>query len=107
MQYFEKLVVFMFVTIVLQACTSTKAAHTSRFFHSWKYSLNNSAVSFWYIGETERYYYIEERRPFVNYIYVLSKRDVEISKVAKMFPCKSVHSCTATNLKSDMVKFIE
>jgi hypothetical protein len=69
----------------------------------WEDSKQNSAVSWWYVGETSGFYYLTEKWKFNHYSYEVPKTMINLVDVEAFDPCKS---CKGTNLKSENIKYI-
>jgi hypothetical protein len=92
----------LFACIVI-GCAETPMGY-EEFHVSWGSAPGNSAVSFWYVGESDTTYSIEERWPTKSVNYVVKKDRLRLVGIELY----SVGSGEApTNLKESNVEFID
>jgi hypothetical protein len=92
------------VAFLVASCSLSGFEESSQFKERWNDSLNHTVVSWWYIGETNEFYFIKEKWGIRSYNYELPKSQITIKNVPTMAPCSF---CEGINLKANNVKFNE
>ena len=90
------------LVILLAGCSSDESIDAVRFQQLWVQAKNDSAVSWWYQGEDEEFYYLIQQYPFHNNLYQVSKEGVALRGVVPK-PYGSLSQ--PLNLKRDNVEF--
>jgi len=90
-----KLTIALVLMLFLSSCITMK--NSGEFSDRWVDSKNHSAVSWWYLGESETDYYIKEKWPIKSYKYIISKSEIKIIGVDAFSPCQL---CKGVNLKT-------
>lgn len=88
----------------MASCSVIEVKKASEFKQNWESANKNSAVSWWYVGETDSAYYLTEKYPFKRYSYEVPKTLIILQGVQKMKPCKR---CKGLNLKYAHVLYTE
>lgn len=98
-----KLVLVLFVTTIASCKEDFKDVDASSIRVKLEESIKHTAVSWWYIGEENEYYYIVEKWPFEQYRYKVSKKEISIN----IKPPKKLNTDKSTwiNLKIDNIVF--
>lgn len=99
-----KKIAALFTVLALASCTVSEVKPASEFKQNWESANKNSAVSWWYFGETETSYFITEKFPLKHTSYEVPKTLITLEGVPQMEPCKS---CKGFNLKYEHVVYTE
>jgi hypothetical protein len=98
--------VFIFIlvclTIFLSGCREALLIDSATFEEKWVNSRKHSAVSWWYLGESEDNYLISEKWPTRKTIYIIPKDNVLIKGIQSF---KSDANHDPVNLKNHNVVF--
>jgi hypothetical protein len=92
----------MAAMLFISSCAISHTVNSENFKKRWEESLNDSAVSWWYVGESASAYYLTEKWIFNHYSYEVPKTMITLVGIKEMEPCKS---CEGINLKVGNVKF--
>src|SRR5690349_5503840 len=87
---------------LVSSCAISHTMDAANFKSRWENSLNHSAVSWWYAGESTGAYNLTEEWVLNHYSYEVPKTMITLVGIKKMEPCKS---CEGVNLKVENVKF--
>jgi hypothetical protein len=98
----KKYISFVAAIFLAASCSISNHKDASEFKGRWEESGNHSAVSWWYVGESENTYYLKEKWPLDHYSYAIPKTMITLVGIQKMEPCKF---CEGINLKVWNVKF--
>ncbi|HOO46528.1 MAG TPA: hypothetical protein PLM29_09885 [Deltaproteobacteria bacterium] len=88
--------------LVITGCKEPAAIDGNAFKDLWQESVQHSAISWWYVGETDSHFFIAEKWPTKYTIYQLSKNEITLIGI-KPFQPKS--GFEPVNLKSDNITF--
>lgn len=88
------------LTLAMASCTVSGVKSVSEFEQSWESSGKNSAVSWWYVGETDNMYFLTEKHPLAEHRYELPKTEFTLKGITSMPPCKA---CKGQNLRAGQV----
>ncbi len=89
-------------SLVLAACKDATPIDGPSFKKLWDGADNNSAVSWWYVGESQSRYVLAEKWPTTTNTYSVSKRVIEINGIP---PFKNESGNNPVNLKKENVLF--
>jgi len=78
MKIFKLVLVVVFFSIIILACSEVTPIEAATFKKRLEESSKHTAVSWWYVGETEKRYFIAEKWPGKSTIYSISKKLVKI-----------------------------
>ncbi len=92
------------LSFFISSCALSGIKSFSEFKSRWEDSENHSAVSWWYVGETDSLYFINEQWVLMKYHYEIPKSEITLEGVSKMSPCSL---CKGVNLKINNVIFNE
>ena len=98
-----RFLILVCLSISLASCSVSSVKSVSDFKENWESSKNNSAVSWWYVGESDYAYFVTEKYPLRHYSYELPKTGFVLKGVSKMEPCKACKACKGVNLKAGQV----
>lgn len=80
--------VFIVLTVIyLSSCSLNSFKDASEFKLRWEEAKDNRAISWWYLGETEEHYLIQERWFITQYHYEIPKTTWQINNILKALPC--------------------
>jgi hypothetical protein len=88
---------------LLSACSDTPAVSGLQFARMWQDSYADSAISWWYLGEDEEYFYLEQRWPEDRAQYRVPKAFIVISGIPRTRDGKSP---AAINLTTSNLEFM-
>jgi len=74
--------------LLLSGCNGVTSLNEEQFSDRWKSSEMNSAVSWWYLGESENQYFVSDNIPLEKNNYTVSKNAVSIIGI-EVFKYKS------------------
>lgn len=94
------ILLFALLLIVLSGCKDATPIAGELFKEKWTTSDKHSAVSWWYLGEDKEQYFIAEKWPNKENIYIVSKNIIVISGI-KIFQFNSGEK--PVNLKNNHV----
>jgi len=63
--------------VLLSGCNEVESLNSDQFSEKWKSAEINSAVSWWYLGENEKQYFVSENMPLEKHNYTVSKSGVK------------------------------
>lgn len=101
---FYFLIVLIFFIFLIGGCEERFAQiNASDFKTKWDDSIKHTALSWWYLGEKDGYYYILEKWPIKKYGYKIDKKNI----VIKLDHPKKLtfNEPDWINLKKDLIDF--
>jgi hypothetical protein len=89
--------------VLLLSCQQQQEVSTARFSALWQESYNNTAATWWYLGEDEAYFFLEEKTPVEVRSYKVPKDSIELIDINRVKHGKSEEP---VNLKVQNVEFM-
>ena len=96
-------VILLVLVLLLVACEDGQEVSARRFAGIWQESYNNAAISWWYLGEDEKFFYLEEKRPSEEQLYKVPKSHIVINGIVRVRHGKSKKP---VSLKTRNVEFM-
>jgi len=95
--------IILFLLAILQSgCNDVISIDSASFKKLWNDSINNSSVSWWYLGESDNQYYVAEKWPTKKTTYSISKKDLAFEGIS-LFEFASGNK--PINLKNENILF--
>ena len=69
--------------LLLAACSDIQPVSGLQFARVWQDSYTDAAISWWYLGEDEEHFYLEEKWPDSEAQYMVPKSFIVISGIAR------------------------
>lgn len=82
-------VILLVLVLLLVACEGGQEVSAQRFAGIWQESYSNAAISWWYVGEDENFFYLEEKRPLEEQLYMVPKSHIVINGIVRVRHGKS------------------
>lgn len=103
MNFYKSILLPFFMVIFFSGCESEYVEVDSDLLqHKLNDSANHTAVSWWYFGEKDNYYYLLEQWPLKSNYYKINKEYILIKGHQLTYPTNE-----KVNLKRKYIKFVD
>lgn len=70
--------------LLLMSCEDGQEVSAQRFAGIWQDSYSNAAISWWYLGEDDQNFFLEEKRPPEKRLYRVPKSHIRINGIVRV-----------------------